>query len=117
MVAPENVKMSLGGGENTMSDGSMERSLKSSHLAGGNLDYLDELYEHYLADSNSVPNEWRQYFDSLPRVEGVIAGDVPHSTIQEQSLLLAKTVVVRCQPVPVRYPPTLTASRSRSSDS
>ena len=53
-----------------MSDGSMEQSLKSSHLAGGNLDYLDELYEHYLADSNSVPNEWRQYFDSLPRVEG-----------------------------------------------
>ena len=73
-----------------MSDGSMERSLKSSHLAGGNLDYLDELYEHYLADSNSVPNEWRQYFDSLPRVEGVIAGDVPHSTIQEQFLLLGK---------------------------
>ena len=59
-----------------MSDGSMEQSLKSSHLAGGNLDYLDELYECYLADSNSVPNEWRQYFDSLPRVEGVIAGDV-----------------------------------------
>ena len=53
-----------------MSDGSMEQSLKSSHLAGGNLDYLDELYECYLADSNSVPNEWRQYFDSLPRVEG-----------------------------------------------
>ena len=73
-----------------MSDGSMEQSLKSSHLAGGNLDYLDELYECYLADSNSVPNEWRQYFDSLPRVEGVIAGDVPHSTVQEQFLLLGK---------------------------
>ena len=73
-----------------MSDGSMEQSLKSSHLAGGNLDYLDELYECYLADSNSVPNQWRQYFDSLPRVEGVVAGDVPHSTVQEQFLLLGK---------------------------
>jgi 2-oxoglutarate dehydrogenase E1 component len=73
-----------------MSEGSMEQSLKSSHLAGGNLYYLDELYEHYLSDPNSVPNEWRQYFDSLPRVEGAIQGDVPHSTIQEQFLLLGK---------------------------
>lgn len=73
-----------------MSEGSMEQSLKSSHLAGGNLYYLDELYEHYLLDPNGVPNEWRQYFDSLPRVEGAIVGDVPHSTIQEQFLLLGK---------------------------
>lgn len=73
-----------------MSDGPMEKSLKTSHLAGSNLDYLDELYELYLVDSNSVTNEWRQYFDSLPRVEGVIAGEVPHSTIQEQFLLLGK---------------------------
>ena len=73
-----------------MSEGSMEQSLKSSHLAGGNLYYLDELYEHYLSDPNSVPNEWRQYFDSLPRVEGAVMGDVPHSTIQEQFLLLGK---------------------------
>jgi 2-oxoglutarate dehydrogenase E1 component len=56
-----------------MSEGSMEQSLKSSHLAGGNLYYLDELYEQYLSNPNSVPNEWRQYFDSLPRVEGAIA--------------------------------------------
>jgi len=73
-----------------MSEGSMEQSLKSSHLAGGNLYYLDELYEHYLSDPNSVPNEWRQYFDSLPRVVGAVMGDVPHSTIQEQFLLLGK---------------------------
>ena len=73
-----------------MSEGSMEQSLKSSHLAGGNLYYLDELYEQYLSNPNSVPNEWRQYFDSLPRVEGSIAGDVPHSIIQEQFLLLGK---------------------------
>ena len=55
-----------------MSEGSMEQSLKSSHLAGGNLHYLDELYETYISDPNNVPNEWQQYFDSLPRVEGAI---------------------------------------------
>jgi 2-oxoglutarate dehydrogenase E1 component len=73
-----------------MSEGSMEQSLKSSHLAGGNLYYLDELYEQYLADPNSVDNEWRQYFDSLPRVEGAVIGDIAHSTVQEQFLLLGK---------------------------
>ena len=73
-----------------MSEGSMENSLNTSHLAGGNLCYLDDLYEDYLLDPNSVPNEWRQYFDSLPRVEGTIVGDVPHSIVQEQFLLLGK---------------------------
>ena len=28
-----------------MSEGSMEKSLNTSHLAGGNLCYLDDLYE------------------------------------------------------------------------
>ncbi len=73
-----------------MSEGSMEQSLKSSHLAGGNLHYLDELYETYISDPDNVPNEWRQYFDSLPRVEGSITGDVPHSKIREQFLFLGK---------------------------
>ena len=73
-----------------MSEGSMEQSLKSSHLAGGNLHYLDELYETYISDPNNVPNEWQQYFDSLPRVEGAITRDVPHSTIREQFLLFGK---------------------------
>ena len=73
-----------------MSEDSMQESLRSSHLAGGNLYYLDDLYEHYLADPGSVPNEWREYFDTLPRVEGAIIGDVSHAIIQEQFLLLGK---------------------------
>ena len=35
-----------------MSDGSLEQRLSTSHLAGGNLDYLDGLFEQYLQDSN-----------------------------------------------------------------
>ncbi len=73
-----------------MSEGSMEQSLKSSHLAGGNLTYLDELFEQYLADPNSIPNQWRDYFDTLPRVEGAVAGDLSHQTVQAQFLLMAK---------------------------
>ncbi|MDP5325031.1 MAG: 2-oxoglutarate dehydrogenase E1 component [Litorivicinaceae bacterium] len=73
-----------------MSDGSLEQRLSTSHLAGGNLDYLDGLFEQYLQDSNSVPMQWRQYFDGLPRVEGAISGDVSHATIQSHFLMLAK---------------------------
>ncbi|MDC1466911.1 2-oxoglutarate dehydrogenase E1 component [Litorivicinus sp.] len=73
-----------------MSEGSMEQSLKSSHLAGGNLYYLDEQFELYLANPNSVSNEWREYFDGLPRVEGAIGGDLSHSTVQQQFLLMGK---------------------------
>ena len=98
-----------------MSEGSMEQSLKSSHLAGGNLHYLDELYEAYLSDSNSVPNEWRQYFDSLPRVEGAITGDVPHSTIQEQFYSLEKIEIVRSQPVLDQSHPISIVNKFKSS--
>ena len=39
------------------------------------------MYESYLENPNSVPPEWRTYFEKLPRVDGVIAADVPHSTV------------------------------------
>lgn len=43
----------------------------SSHMAGGNAAYVEELYEAYLEDSLSVTEEWRGIFDKLPKVEGV----------------------------------------------
>ncbi len=54
---------------------------KSSHLAGDNVAYIESLYETYLENPNGVPAEWRDYFEKLPRVDGVIASDVPHSTV------------------------------------
>ena len=35
----------------------------SSHIAGGNAEYVDALYEIYLQDPRGVPVEWRDYFD------------------------------------------------------
>src|SRR5690606_2771826 len=40
---------------------------------------------------NGVPEAWREYFDQLPRVEGVVTQDVPHSVIREHFVQLAKT--------------------------
>jgi 2-oxoglutarate dehydrogenase E1 component len=50
--------------------------LETSQLAGGNADYVEQIYEAWLDDASSVPAEWNTYFQSL---KGREAGDVPHS--------------------------------------
>jgi len=77
----------------------MYRQWSTSHLSGSNATYVEELYEAYLQDPNSVPEEWRDNFDKLPRVNGT-ESDVPHSTIREHFLYLAKNKS-RAQPLAV----------------
>ena len=53
----------------------------NTHLFGGNGPYVEEMYENYLANPGSVPDNWREYFDALqhvPAVDGSDARDVPH---------------------------------------
>ncbi|GAB3277093.1 2-oxoglutarate dehydrogenase E1 component [Parahaliea aestuarii] len=70
----------------------MELLWRSSHIAGGNATYVEDLYETYLTDPNSVPEQWRSYFDTLPRVESksAVIQDIPHSTIREQFARISK---------------------------
>ncbi len=83
-----------------MQDGIMELMWKNAHLYGGNLSYVEQLYETYLMDPNAVPQEWRDEFDHLPKVGDNIAQDVPHSPIREHFLYLSKNQK-RAQPVAV----------------
>ena len=46
---------------------------------GGNAAFIEELYEQYLADPQSVDSEWRKYFDE---VRGG-AKEVAHSAVQQ----------------------------------
>ncbi|AJQ95370.1 2-oxoglutarate dehydrogenase E1 component [Gynuella sunshinyii] len=73
-----------------MQDSIMEQLWGTSHLAGGNSSYLEELYESYLRDPNSVPEDWRAEFDKLPRVNPSVHSEVPHSPIKDHFLLLSK---------------------------
>ena len=74
-----------------MQDSIMELLWSSSHISGGNATYVEELYETYLLDPNAIPEEWRNYFDKLPRIEGAnIQHDIPHSTVREHFELLGK---------------------------
>ncbi len=69
---------------------SMQELWKDSYLASGNESYLENLYESYLADPQSVAPEWRQFFDQLTQAIPRDNPDVPHAYIREQFLQLAK---------------------------
>ena len=75
-----------------MQESSMEQLWRSSHIAGGNATYVENLYEIYLKNPNGVPEQWRQYFDKLPRVESAIVQieDVPHSVIRARFAQISK---------------------------
>ncbi|GHB05567.1 2-oxoglutarate dehydrogenase subunit E1 [Modicisalibacter luteus] len=68
----------------------MELMWRSSHVSGGNAHYVEALYEQYLVDPNEVPDEWRNYFDQLPRPEGSPSYDTPLSPIRDQFYQLAR---------------------------
>ncbi|WP_199101601.1 2-oxoglutarate dehydrogenase E1 component [Aquitalea sp. ASV11] len=68
----------------------MQSMYSHSYLFGGNAPFIEELYEQYLADANSVPAEWRDYFDKLAQAPGAAERDVPHMPIQESFIQLAK---------------------------
>ena len=49
----------------TMSD-----YMSDSHTSGGHLSYLEDLYESYLQDPDSISEEWKTYFNDLPFQNG-----------------------------------------------
>ena len=62
----------------------MKTLQRSSLLDGGNVAYLDALYETWLRDPAALAPRWRQYFDALPRVDGYASADVSHAAIREE---------------------------------
>jgi len=73
-----------------MQDNLMEIMLSTGHLSGANADYVEALYESFLSDPDSVPAQWRDYFASLPPVNGDLHGDVSHARILEEFKTLGK---------------------------
>ncbi|MBV8659586.1 MAG: 2-oxoglutarate dehydrogenase E1 component [Burkholderiales bacterium] len=70
----------------------MMQTLQShSYLFGGNAPFIEELYEQYLADPQSVSREWRDYFDRLQQAPGASGRDIPRAPIEESFIQLAKS--------------------------
>ena len=70
-----------------MADSLLKKFAQSSQL-GANAAYIEELYEQYLVDPDSVDGKWKAYFDGT---QGREAGDVPHSVIAEAVACLLYT--------------------------
>jgi len=71
----------------------MQQYRGNSYLFGGNAPYVEELYEQYLDNPGSVPDNWRAYFDALqnvPAVDGSENRDVPHAPVIESFAQRAK---------------------------
>ncbi len=64
----------------------MKQSQSNSYLFGGNAAYVEELYEAYLDNPASIPENWRDYFDALQNVQAVdgsTSNDIAHTPIIE----------------------------------
>jgi 2-oxoglutarate dehydrogenase E1 component len=62
----------------------MQQYFSNSYLFGGNAPYVEELYEAYLNNPGSVPDNWRAYFDAMqnvPAVDGSTKPDVAHAPV------------------------------------
>lgn len=58
-------------------DSLLKQFAQSSQL-GANAAFIEDLYEQYLVDPDSVGPKWKTYFDGF---KGREAGDVPHSAV------------------------------------
>lgn len=68
----------------------MKAWFESSQFAGANAAYLEEIYEAYLVNPNSVDSDWKRLFDGLPSlVNG--SNDIRHSDIRDYFRKLADT--------------------------
>ncbi|HLB30149.1 MAG TPA: 2-oxoglutarate dehydrogenase E1 component [Gammaproteobacteria bacterium] len=54
---------------------------ESSCLYSGNAGYIEELYEYFLTNPDSVSRQWREYFNRLQGQETTF--EIPHSPVRE----------------------------------
>ena len=72
----------------------MQQYRSNSYLFGGNAPYVEEMYEAYLDNPGSVPDNWRDYFDALqhvPAADGTASRDVAHAPVVESFAQRAKS--------------------------
>ena len=66
---------------------SLNEWLSSSALGGANQSYIEDLYESYLEDPNSVDASWQEIFKTLPKSTAL---EQAHSTVRDYFRRLAR---------------------------
>ncbi|TAG75320.1 MAG: 2-oxoglutarate dehydrogenase E1 component, partial [Burkholderiales bacterium] len=65
----------------------MNELQQTSTIFGGNMPYIEEQYENYLANPSSVDAKWRDYFDAMRAG----ATDVAHQPVIDAFAAMAKS--------------------------
>ena len=65
----------------------MNQLQQTSTIFGGNMPYIEEQYENYLADPGSVDQKWRDYFDAMRAG----SNDVAHQPVIDAFAAMAKS--------------------------
>jgi len=73
-----------------MQDKLMEVMWSTGHLSGPNVQYVENLYESFLSDPASIPEQWRELFQSLPAINGSDEIEVSHAEIKKDFIALGK---------------------------
>src|SRR5207237_3828121 len=68
----------------------MRQFLDNSYLFGGNAPFIEDLYEKYLVNPQSVPEAWRDYFDRMQVLPGNTTKDVARAPVEESFVQRAK---------------------------
>ncbi|MBS1169856.1 MAG: 2-oxoglutarate dehydrogenase component [Burkholderiaceae bacterium] len=62
----------------------MQKDVSTSYLFAGNAPYVEQLYEAYLNNPHSVPDNWREWFNAMqnvPASDGSSRHDVAHAPV------------------------------------
>jgi 2-oxoglutarate dehydrogenase E1 component len=68
----------------------MRQFLDTSYLFGGNAPFIEDLYEKYLANPQSVAEQWREYFDRMQVLPGSGVKDVARGPVEQSFVERAK---------------------------
>src|SRR5438874_13228508 len=68
----------------------MRQFQDNSYLFGGNAPFIEDLYEKYLANPQSVAEEWREYFDRMQVLPGSAVKDVARAPVEQSFVERAK---------------------------
>jgi 2-oxoglutarate dehydrogenase E1 component len=74
---------------------SLADQFAATALSGGNAAYLEDLYDRYLQDPNSIDPVWREYFE---RLHAGARGELAHGPIRERLLDRAREASVAAAP-------------------
>ena len=70
----------------------LERLRSTAALSGSNANFIEEIYEQYLDDPDSVSQEWRNHFDQLQSQQDTETRDIPHGPVRKHFASLARNL-------------------------